>query len=95
MTTQEQEAKQLDSVTDVVQEQVIDSSKATEAMSALAVGGNNQAATDNSSQQVVAVSKDDVALIVSELEVSEEIATRTLRNVAGDVTEALRQLVTN
>lgn len=97
--TAAQEAKQLDSVTDVVQEKELDESKAQQAMSSLGAtkqGGNQVAAATSS----IAVSKEDVALIVSEMEVTEEEATRVLREVAEEVGEgksvvaaALRRLV--
>ena len=96
----EEQAKQLDSVTDVVKEAELDASKAQQAMSALST---NQHEHDEkaSALAMVAVSKEDVALIVSELEVTEEIAERALREVAADaeggemVVAALRRLVTS
>jgi NACalpha-BTF3-like transcription factor len=97
--TADEEAKQLDSVTDNVQEKELDESKAQQAMSSLGAtkqGGNQVAAAIST----IAVSKEDVALIVSEMEVTEEEATRVLREVAEDVSEnkslvaaALRRLV--
>mmetsp|Transcript_1487 Transcript_1487/g.1896 ORF Transcript_1487/g.1896 Transcript_1487/m.1896 type:complete len:106 (-) Transcript_1487:292-609(-) len=103
MTTAEQ-AKHLDSVTDHVQEQELDESKANQAMSALtttkpAASSSGVGATK---KKKVSVSKDDVALIVSELEVSDDVAERALREVGeegvGDnggsvVGEALRRLI--
>ena len=98
--TAAQEAKQLDSVTDVVQEKELDASKAQKAMTSLGAtkqGGKHQAAAATAS---IAVSKEDVALIVTEMEVTEEEATRVLREVAEEVGEgqslvaaALRRLV--
>mmetsp|Transcript_46490 Transcript_46490/g.68731 ORF Transcript_46490/g.68731 Transcript_46490/m.68731 type:complete len:102 (+) Transcript_46490:39-344(+) len=95
-----EEAKQLDSVTDHVQEQELDASKAKEAMSALAKGPPVSSMEDSAGKAKAAVSKDDVALIVSELEVSEDVAERALREVGSKaeggksvVAEALRQLV--
>jgi hypothetical protein len=97
----EQEAKQLDSVTDRYEEKELDASKAQQAISALSTNSANAATVE----KVVAVSKEDVALIVSELEVTEEVAERVLREVAlqdgvgedGDsmVVAALRRLVTS
>ena len=94
MTSKDQEAKQLDSVTDVFQEKEIDASKAQAAMSSLTTNSQDQTSAASAASQV-AVSKEDVALIVSELEVTEEVATRALRSETGDVVAALRQLVTN
>ena len=49
--------------------------------------------------QATAVLKEDVALIVTELEVSDEVATRALREVGGQgpsvVADALRLLITS
>mmetsp|Transcript_9840 Transcript_9840/g.15222 ORF Transcript_9840/g.15222 Transcript_9840/m.15222 type:complete len:99 (-) Transcript_9840:1057-1353(-) len=96
--TAAEEAKQLDSVTDVVQEKELDASKAQEAMSALSSSGLERTAN---SLDHIQVSKEDVELIVSTLEVTDEIATKTLRQVYVDqdgkhnVAEALRRLVTS
>lgn len=96
--TAAEEAKQLDSVTDVVQEKELDASKAQQAMSALATKSQKKA--EEAASAAVAVSKEDVALIVSELEVTDEVAARALRQVADEVPEgksvvaaALRKLV--
>ena len=99
VTEAEKEAKQLDSVTDVVKEAELDESKAQQAMTALSTAKQEE---DGSASALasVEVSKDDVALIVSELEVTEEVAERALREVAGEAEEgqmvvaALRRLVT-
>lgn len=101
MTKQhEDQEKQLDSVTDNVQEQELDAIKAQEAMSALS---DNQQQNSLSAADQIEVAKEDVDLIVSELEISEDLAERTLREVAiemkdGDanvsmVVAALRRLV--
>jgi NACalpha-BTF3-like transcription factor len=94
-----EEAKQLDSVTDNVKEaECIDASKAQKAMSALSTLHEDDKTT---ALATVAVSKEDVAFIVSELEVTEEVAERALREVAADAEEgkmvvaALRKLVTS
>jgi hypothetical protein len=90
------EAKQLDMVTDRVQEKELDASKAQEAMSALVSGG----AKANDALSQIQVSKEDVDLIVNELEVTEAVAERALREVAAQavdeqplVVAALRKLV--
>jgi NACalpha-BTF3-like transcription factor len=95
------EAKQLDSVTDrVMDQESMSASKATEAMSALASKRNKDdqdVLLDN-----IQVSREDVDLIVSELEVTEEVATKALKEVLSQglvgegqsaVGEALRKLV--
>lgn len=95
----EAEAKQLDSVTDVVTETELDASKAQEAMTALSTA--KQKDDDKAAALAsVAISKEDVALIVSELEVTEAVAEQKLREVAVEGNEAnmlaaaLRRLVT-
>mmetsp|Transcript_8983 Transcript_8983/g.18648 ORF Transcript_8983/g.18648 Transcript_8983/m.18648 type:complete len:99 (-) Transcript_8983:121-417(-) len=97
MTEAENQAKQLDSVTDRVEEQEVDIAKAQQAMSALGAG----AAESQASDADVAVSADDVKIMCEELEVTEEMATKTLREVARDTKEgesivaaALRKLIT-
>ena len=93
----EAEAKQLDSVTDVVKETEIDSGKAQQAIGLITAKRENDHKA--AALAAVAVSKEDVALIVSELEVTEEVAERVLREVSleakeGNVVEAaLRMLI--
>lgn len=101
MTEAENQAKQLDSVTDRVEEQEVDLTKAQEAMTSLSAPSAEKEAAEAELQAVV-VSKDDVKLICDELEVTEELASRTLREVARDVKEgeslvavALRKLITS
>ena len=100
MTEKEVQAKQLDSVTDRVEEQEVDLGKAQMAMSSL--GG---AAADGAEANL-AVSAADVQVICDELEVTEEEAAKVLRQVAaaglvastedhdGWVAAALRHLIT-
>jgi hypothetical protein len=95
------EAKQLDSVTDrVMDQESMSASKATEAMSALASKRNKD--DQDASLDNVQVSKEDVELIVTELEVTEEMAKRALKEVTSQrlvkegqsaVGEALRKLI--
>jgi NACalpha-BTF3-like transcription factor len=100
MAAEEQaQAKQLDSVTDNFEEQEVDATRAQQAMSAWSTG--KQASALSEADQV-AVSKEDVELIMSELEVTEDVAKRTLRQVAVDmqdgdslVVAALRKLVSS
>jgi len=94
------EAKQLDSVTDMVQEQELDASKAQQAMSALS-SADKEDDSKAAALAAVAVSKEDIATIVDEMEVSEAIADKMLREVAIEgnqdrmVEAALRKLVTS
>lgn len=93
------EAKQLDSVTDVVKEAEIDESKAQQAMSALS--SSKQGEDSNAAALAsISVSKEDVAIIVDHLEVTEDVAKKALREAAvanqGKILEtAIRKLVTS
>ena len=92
--TAKEEAKQLDSVTDRVQDKEFDENVAKDAMSALRQQSESQA----EQQTTVAVSKEDVDLIVEQLEVSREEAERALREVKEEdgksaLFYALRKLV--
>lgn len=102
--TAKDEAKQLDSVTDRVTEQEsLDASKATAAMASLvtsADGGAN--ATDTKTMASIKVSKEDVKLIVEELEIDDSNAEKAIKEVIMEgivaegqsaVGEALRRLV--
>eukprot|EP00977_Amphora_coffeiformis_P022878 scaffold11716_cov165-Amphora_coffeaeformis.AAC.1 len=100
MTEKEAQAKQLDSVTDRVEEQEVDLGKAQMAMSSL--GG----VAADAALSAIAVSAADVQVICDELEVTEENATKVLRQVAAAgivpntedhdvwVAAALRHLIT-
>lgn len=93
MTAEDQEAKQLDSVTDRVQETELDESRSNRALSAL-----NSAKSGSAAATSVSVKKEDVDVIVAELEVTEDEAIAALRDVAtegGTLTDALRKLVTS
>eukprot|EP00566_Odontella_aurita_P024048 CAMPEP_0113540220 /NCGR_PEP_ID=MMETSP0015_2-20120614/8360_1 /TAXON_ID=2838 /ORGANISM="Odontella" /LENGTH=103 /DNA_ID=CAMNT_0000440001 /DNA_START=150 /DNA_END=461 /DNA_ORIENTATION=+ /assembly_acc=CAM_ASM_000160 len=100
--TAEDEAKQLDSVTDVVHEKEFDASKAKEAMTALLIApqAGSGASSITGGKKAISVSKDDVAVIVSELEVSEDVAEKALREATEEVGDgksplaaALRSLI--
>mmetsp|Transcript_19819 Transcript_19819/g.24440 ORF Transcript_19819/g.24440 Transcript_19819/m.24440 type:complete len:105 (-) Transcript_19819:15-329(-) len=97
------EAKQLDSVTDRVQEnETLDSSKAKSAMAALTSNSTDDGAAHLKKLAKIKVSEEDVAIIVDELEESDETATRALREVifegiaekgGSPLGEALRRLL--
>mmetsp|Transcript_17368 Transcript_17368/g.16838 ORF Transcript_17368/g.16838 Transcript_17368/m.16838 type:complete len:98 (+) Transcript_17368:136-429(+) len=94
--TAAEEAKQLDSVTDIVQEKEMDESKAKDAMSALSTTVPSMLSDEKNAK--IAVSKEDVDVIVSELEVTEETAIKALREVAANgqsplLEAALRSLI--
>jgi NACalpha-BTF3-like transcription factor len=106
MVEAQAQAKQLDSVTDVVQEQEVDATRAQEAMSALSTNAEDAALTEAQQAAANAVTQPDIDLMCSEMDISEELAIRTLREVAmelgltkrdGDalVVAALRKLVTS
>jgi HYPK UBA domain len=106
MTEAEAQAKQLDSVTDRFEEQEVDSAKALQAMHALSPPTSASGAAGDDLAELLAkvvVNKADVELICQELEVTEELAIQTLRQVAVQkgnnnnkseamVTAALRKL---
>jgi sensor c-di-GMP phosphodiesterase-like protein len=125
------QAAQLDSVTDVVQEQEVDATRALQAMNAFLSDGSSSSSNNannvgasstettlsNNLQQKLMISSnattaviraEDVQLICHELDVTEDAATKALRdaaNEAGDtlatddkdalVTLALRKLITS
>mmetsp|Transcript_18608 Transcript_18608/g.59242 ORF Transcript_18608/g.59242 Transcript_18608/m.59242 type:complete len:97 (+) Transcript_18608:82-372(+) len=90
MTDAAKEHKQLDSVTDYVQEQEVDTGKMAQAMDALASAGAGAASAAGTS---VKLSKADVQMIVDELEVSRQTAERVLRKHEGRLEAALHELV--
>ncbi len=100
--TAKDEAKQLDSVTDRVQEnETLDSSKAKSAMAAL-TSSSSDAIAEQKKLAKIKISKEDVDLIVDELEITEDVASKTLREVIAQgieegktpLGEALRKLIT-
>lgn len=101
--TAEDEAKQLDSVTDRVQEKELDESRANQALGALSSGAAAASSTTGDASKTIAVKKEDVDVIVAELEVTEDEAEAALREAAGEgngniegqqlVAAALRRLV--
>ena len=102
MATDQEQAKQLDSVTDVVQEKELDESKAQEAMASLGVTKQKGSASVAAPPTLLQVSKEDVDLIMTQMEVTEEEAVRALRETAGEIgegkslaVEALRRMVTS
>mmetsp|Transcript_10306 Transcript_10306/g.18812 ORF Transcript_10306/g.18812 Transcript_10306/m.18812 type:complete len:107 (-) Transcript_10306:2184-2504(-) len=82
MVAAEAEAKQLESVTDRVVEAELDASKAQQAMTALSTANKDDDVKKAAALAAVAISKDDVSVIVHELEVSEEVAESVLREVS-------------
>ena len=78
MTT-EDEAKQLDSVTDRVQEKELDESRATQALGALSA----KSAASSSNRSAFVAKKEDVGIIMDELQVTEDEAVAALRAEAS------------
>ena len=104
------QAAQLDSVTDVVQEQEVDEARAQEAMSALSSNKAEDASSTDSQKlgkrTANAVTQADIQLICNELDVTEDVAVKALREAAIElgivnrenddvVVAALRKLVTS
>lgn len=77
--TSDQEAKQLDSVTDLVQGKDLDENRTRDAISALS--SSTLSKTSDSVLASIEVSKEDIAFIVNELEVTDEAAERALKRV--------------
>lgn len=101
MATDQEQAKQLDSVTDVVQERELDESKALEAMASLGAANKKQASTA-AAPPTLQVSKEDVTLIMTQMEATEDEAIRALRETSIEMekgkslaVETLRRLVTS
>ena len=90
MTT-EDEAKQLDSVTDRVQVKELDESRATQALAGALSGTSSVGQTGGATTFIP--KKEDVAVIVDELEVTEDEAVAALRSVAAERGEDGTQLV--
>jgi NACalpha-BTF3-like transcription factor len=100
------QAAQLDSVTDVVQEQEVDEARAQEAMSALSSNKPDDMMAADLQSTANAVTQEDIQLICNELDVTEDIAVKALREAAIElgitnrenddvVVAALRKLVTS
>mmetsp|Transcript_9335 Transcript_9335/g.16874 ORF Transcript_9335/g.16874 Transcript_9335/m.16874 type:complete len:103 (-) Transcript_9335:137-445(-) len=80
--TAEEEANQLDSVTDRVQETELDESRANQALGALS-GNAADASGGGNNNETMEVKKEDVDVIVAELECTEDEAEAALRAAAG------------
>lgn len=86
----------LEKVTDYVEETGLDSAKAMQAMSSIETTVDERAEAERQRElelAAVEVNKEDVDLIVKELEVSKDVADRELRIHKGCVKAALRALV--
>ena len=95
---QQEAEKGVDKVTDYVEEQELDSSKTAAALSSFTEteeAREKREAEEAHERELakVKVKKEDVALIVAELEVDEQQAKRGLREAGGDLAAALRRLV--
>jgi hypothetical protein len=94
------EAKQLDSVTDMVDEQELDASKVQQAMNSLS-SAKTEDDGNAAALAAVVVTKEDIATVVNEMEVTEETADKVLREAAIEghqdrmLEAALRKLVTS
>jgi hypothetical protein len=80
MTEKENQAKQLDSVTDRVEEDQMDSSRA---MSSLGAMSSHLGAGGAAADKALAVRPADVQVLCDELDVTEDVAAQTLRRVAA------------
>ena len=94
--TKDEQSKNLDKVTDFVEESQLDSDKALQAMSALQSAAEQVTAIDDAEQKrlaAVKVNKEDIDFIVSELEVARDLAERVLRQRGGELDAAMSELV--
>ena len=94
--TKDEQSKNLDKVTDFVEESQLDSDKALQAMSALQSAAEQVTAIDDAEQKrlaAVKVNKEDIDFIVSELEVARDLAERVLRQRGGELEAAMSELV--
>ena len=86
----------LEKVTDFVEDKGVDGARASEALSALTTKDDAAAEAEKERERALAavkVSKEDVDLVVQELDVDRAVADRELRVHGGDVVKALRALV--
>jgi NACalpha-BTF3-like transcription factor len=86
----------MDKLTDVVEEKAMDENKMKEAFQAL----RKQEEADKEAERLlekklaaVKVSKDDVALVAQEMELTTQQADRKLREADGDVVKCLQTLI--
>ena len=90
------ESSAMEKLTDLVEEKQMDENKMKEAFLAL----RKQEEADKEAERLlekklaaVTVSKDDVALVAQEMEISVQQADRKLREAAGDVVKCLQTLL--
>ena len=86
----------LEKVTDFVEDKGVDGARASEALFALTTKDDAAAEAEKERERALAavkVSKEDVDLVVQELDVDRAVADRELRVHGGDVVKALRALV--
>mmetsp|Transcript_6862 Transcript_6862/g.10764 ORF Transcript_6862/g.10764 Transcript_6862/m.10764 type:complete len:113 (-) Transcript_6862:553-891(-) len=86
----------LERLTDFQEEKELDQVKVREAMSALAKAERAEAEAQAARERelaAVAIKKEDVDLMEKELEITKQVAERTLREHRGDVVAAIRTLI--
>ncbi|CAH0487973.1 unnamed protein product [Peronospora farinosa] len=90
------ESSAMEKLTDLVEEKQMDENKMKKAFQAL----RKQEEADKEAERLlekklaaVKVSKDDVALVAQEMEISTQQADRKLREAAGDVVKCLQTLI--
>lgn len=85
-------ARDLEKVTDYVEEKEISAQSIGDAMKAMSDRKTKERAKKQERERELAkvkINKEDVDLIVAEMEITRQIAERTLREHNGDVVEAL------
>jgi NACalpha-BTF3-like transcription factor len=86
------ESKQLDTVTDFVEDREMDTSKATAALSNL-TGAEQSDAEARAAKELAAVkvNDEDIELLARELEINQEDAEQRIRKAKGDINVAIQQ----
>eukprot|EP00877_Chromochloris_zofingiensis_P000086 jgi/Chrzof1/10078/Cz04g26090.t1 len=91
-----EQAKALDTITDNVPEKQLDENKVKQAMAALAASQKADKEAQRKREKELAavkINKDDVDVIVAEIEVDKKLAERRLRECNGNLVDALKSFL--
>ncbi|KAI3973000.1 hypothetical protein MKX01_019658 [Papaver californicum] len=92
----QQQSKAFDKLTDLVEERILNVSRAQEAMAAIAASSEanlNAMKLKEKELASVKINAGDVDIIANELEIDKKVAERTLREHKGDAVAAIRHLL--
>jgi len=84
------ESKQLDTVTDFVEDREMDTAKAAAALSNLTADQSAEEARAAAELAAVKVKSDDIELLARELEIGQEEAEQRIRKAKGDINVAIQ-----